>query len=72
MNLSYDPLFRTLDRLGKRPIDLVRECKLATGTVAKFAKNESVGLDIIARVCIYLDVPIEEVVRIENSNKINV
>ncbi|WP_413542003.1 helix-turn-helix domain-containing protein [Brevibacillus sp. WF146] len=46
-------------------IDLVRECKLSPATVAKFKKNQSVTLETINKVCCYLRVPIEEVVRIK-------
>lgn len=65
--ISYDPLFKTLTDKGLRPIDLVRECKLAPTTVAKFSKNEVVRLDVIDRVCCYLDVPIEEIVEIKRK-----
>jgi DNA-binding Xre family transcriptional regulator len=63
--ISYEPLFRTLESKNVKLIDLVRECKLSSGTVAKFAKNETVRLDIIDRVCCYLKVPIERVVEIK-------
>jgi putative transcriptional regulator len=63
--ISYGPLFRTLESKNLKLIDLIRECKLSSGTVAKFAKNESVRLDTIDRVCCYLEVPIERVVEIK-------
>ncbi|NGQ95452.1 helix-turn-helix transcriptional regulator [Brevibacillus sp. SYP-B805] len=63
--ISYEPLFRTLESKNVKLMDLVRDCKLASGTVAKFAKNESVRLDIIDRICRYLKVPIERVVEIK-------
>jgi putative transcriptional regulator len=61
---TYAPLFRTLDRQNKKLIDIVRECGLSTGTVAKFRKNEVVKIDIIARLCRYLNVHISDVVEV--------
>jgi DNA-binding Xre family transcriptional regulator len=61
---TYDPLFKTLDRDGKQLMDLIRGAGLSSGTVAKFRRNEIVKIDIIARVCRYLDVPITDVVEI--------
>ncbi|WP_422387978.1 helix-turn-helix domain-containing protein [Brevibacillus borstelensis] len=65
--ISYDPLFRTIKRKNLLLIDLVRECKLAPATVAKFKKNQSVTMDTIDKVCCYLNVPIEEVVSIKQN-----
>lgn len=61
---TYDPLFKTLSRKGLTLIDLVREVPLSTGTVAKFRKNEVVKIDILAKLCRYLKVPITDVVEI--------
>jgi DNA-binding Xre family transcriptional regulator len=63
--INYDPLFRTIEKKNIQLIDLVRECKLSPATVAKFKKNQSVTLETINKVCCYLRVPIEEVVRIK-------
>jgi len=63
--ISYDPLFRTINKNNMQLIDLVRECKLSPATVAKFKKNQSVTLETINKVCCYLQVPIEEVVQIK-------
>lgn len=61
---TYDPLFRTLDRQGKQLMDLIRDAGLSSGTVAKFRRNDVVKVDIIARVCRYLNVPITDVIEI--------
>lgn len=62
--ISYDPLFKTLEEKGLRQIDLARNCELSSATMAKFRKGESVTLKVIARICAYLQVPIEKVVQI--------
>lgn len=63
--INYDPLFKTIEKKKLHLIDLVRDCRLAPATVAKFKKNQSVTMDTIDKVCCYLDVPIEEVVKID-------
>ncbi|WP_429855586.1 helix-turn-helix domain-containing protein [Brevibacillus porteri] len=65
--ITYDPLFRTIEKNNVQLIDLVRECKLAPATVAKFKKNQSVTLETIDKVCCFLKVPIEEVVKIKHN-----
>lgn len=61
---TYDPLFKTLARLDKQLMDLIREAGLSSGTVAKFRRNDVVKVDILARVCRYLNVPITDVIEI--------
>lgn len=61
---TYDPLFKTLERLDKQLMDLIREAGLSSGTVAKFRRNDVVKVDILARVCRYLNVPITDVIEI--------
>ncbi|GAK03305.1 hypothetical protein JCM19037_1619 [Geomicrobium sp. JCM 19037] len=60
--IDFEPLFTTLEEKGMRRTDLR---KIIDGTtVAKLGKNKSVTLDTVDRICLYLDVPIEKVVRI--------
>jgi DNA-binding Xre family transcriptional regulator len=62
--LNYDPLFKTLEEKSIKQIELSRECKISSATIAKFRKNESVTLEVIDRICTFLEVPIEKVVKI--------
>ena len=64
MMISYDPLFKTLKEKGLRQVDLMRKCELSSATMSKFRKGESVTLNVIARICTYLQVPVEKVVQI--------
>lgn len=65
MMISYEPLFTTLEEKGAKLIDLMNAGIVSSRTMAKFRKGESVQLTTIERICKYLDVPIERVVRIE-------
>lgn len=65
MMISYEPLFTTLEEKGAKLIDLMNAGIVSSRTMAKFRKGESVQLTTIERICKYLGVPIERVVRIE-------
>jgi DNA-binding Xre family transcriptional regulator len=62
--ISYEPLFRTL-RDKNMVISDLRGNILNSRTIAKINRGESVNLSTIERICLYLDVRIEEVVEIK-------
>jgi DNA-binding Xre family transcriptional regulator len=62
--ISYEPLFRTLEEKGLRLIDLERKCEFSSATTSKFRKGEPVALQTICRICCFLNVPIEKVLKI--------
>lgn len=62
--VSYEPLFKTLDRLNITLFKMEKDIGLSSSITAKFRKNENVSLETIVKICIYLDVPIEDVVEI--------
>lgn len=45
--------------------DILRRCEIHYETFQKMTRNESVTLATIEKICNYLQVPIEEVVRID-------
>jgi len=63
--ISYKPLFNTLESKGISLYDIEVQCGMSSRTIAKFRKGESTTLDTIARICEFLDVPIEKVVEIK-------
>jgi DNA-binding Xre family transcriptional regulator len=62
--ISYAPLIATLKQKGITVTDVVRECRLHPRTTTKIRDNESMNLTTVAKICLFLDVPIENVVRI--------
>jgi len=62
--ISYTPLFKTLESKGLNPNYLRKEGVVDGKTLAKMSKGGSVRLETIERICIFLDIPIEQVVRI--------
>jgi DNA-binding Xre family transcriptional regulator len=61
MGISYEPLMHLLIKKGLKKKDLYTLAGLNTNTVAKFAKGEQVGLDVIERICQALDCQPSEV-----------
>jgi DNA-binding Xre family transcriptional regulator len=64
--VSYEPLKITLVRLKKKMSDLdtVKGGPLNSRTVSKLRHDQTVNIDSIAKVCKFLDVPIEQVVEV--------
>lgn len=60
--ISYKPLFKTLKERNLLLRDLYDV--IGHDTVTKFKKGYSMNLRTIEKICIHLDVPIEEVVKI--------
>lgn len=64
--ITYEPLRITLVRKGKELRDLQTDNGgvLNKRTVSKLRHDETVNIETIAKVCLLLDVPIEDVVRV--------
>jgi putative transcriptional regulator len=62
LKASYKPLWHTLVDQGKKKQDLRDDLGLSPSTVAKLTSDKFVMLDVIARICQYLNCKIEEVV----------
>ena len=64
MTIRYNRLWKLLiDRKMKRT-DLVSGAGISTSALAKMGKDESVSLEIIEKICKYLECNIEQVVEI--------
>jgi DNA-binding Xre family transcriptional regulator len=62
--ISYAPFRSLLDSRGIRRVDIMRDCAMSPSTYNKLRTDQTVNLDVIDRVCVYLDAPIEDVVEI--------
>lgn len=60
--IDFSPLHQTLIEKGMLLSDM-RDILFSSKTLAKFNKNEDVNLSTVEKICLYLDVPIEKVVR---------
>ena len=62
--ISYDPLWKKLVDVKLNKSELAEKAGIGRGTITRMGKNEPVGLDMILKICNYLDCGIEDVVEI--------
>ena len=62
--ISYKPLFVTLAKNGMTKSDLRTALNMGSGTIAKMAKNQYIGLENIDKICLYLDCKVEDVIEV--------
>ena len=65
--VSYKPLWHTLIEKGIKKMELLRLTKMSSGTLAKINNGEYVALEVLERICLALDCPIEDVVEIKRD-----
>lgn len=66
--ISYKPMFETLKEKRIALIDVEKGIGISSKVTAKFRKDEHVSLETIARICEFLNVPIEKVVEVKLRN----
>ena len=62
MKISYKKLWHLLLDKNMTKLDLRKLTGISTTTVQKLTKDESVGVDILLRICEKLDVRIEDII----------
>lgn len=62
--ISYKPLKVTLAEKEISRKELAKACNISTMTMARIDKGEQIGLNILDKVCQYLQVPLDKVVEI--------
>ena len=62
MKISYKKLWHVLLDKNMTKQDLRKATGISTTTVQKLTKNESIGIDIILRICEKLNLQIDDVV----------
>jgi len=67
MGFTYKPLFKLLIDRGLKKTDLIEKIGLSAMTVAKFAKNEYVAMDVLDRICKYFQCQISDVIEYVES-----
>lgn len=67
MAVSYKNLFNVLNKKGIKKIELQKNLNLSPTTVAKLSKNENISLDILDKICSYLQCNIEDIISFEKN-----
>lgn len=65
--ISYEPLFKTLEKKKMTLTDLRKETGVSSVTIAKLKKYQSMTLSMIEKICVALNCNIEDVVEISNE-----
>lgn len=68
MSLSYAPLWVMLAGRNIKRIDLREKLNISSATIAKATKNDYVAFEILERICLHLDIPIDKAVSITKSD----
>jgi len=62
MGFSYNKLWKILIDEEMNKTEFQKAVKLSPTTVAKLGKNETVNMEILARICDYFDCGIEDII----------
>ena len=65
--ISYDPLWKTLIDKHMNKKELIEKSGLAKGTITKMGKNESVTVEVLAKICNALDCEVYDVLEIREK-----
>lgn len=60
---SYTPLFTLLVQKGLTKTQLREATGIGTNTLAKMSKGEYVSMEVLDKICTYLDCKIEDVIK---------
>jgi DNA-binding Xre family transcriptional regulator len=69
MGISYRPLFVLLASKELKKTDLLTMANISRGTLARFAKAESVSTDVINRICVALNCQPGDIMEYTNDTK---
>ena len=61
MAISYNGLWKMLIDRNIYKKDLATELNISSATMAKMGKGESVSMDVLARICSYMDCDIGDI-----------
>ena len=62
LQLSYDPLWKTLAARGLHHVDLVRNGIITSAALKKLERDEPVSLKVVGQLCEGLGVRVEQVI----------
>ena len=67
MNISYQPLWRTLKERSMRKEDLRLAAGLTTNMIANMGKGEHISMKTLLRICGALECDISDVIELERG-----
>lgn len=70
MIIDYTKLWKLMIDKNINKTELCKNAKISTNAMAKMGKNESVSLDILARICNILNCNLDDIVEIKREPNI--
>ena len=64
MAVSYKKLFKMLIDRDMKKKTLCEKAKVSQGTISRMAKDETVSMEIVAKICLALDCTLDDIVEI--------
>lgn len=68
MSVSYNGLWKKLIDRNLYRKDLTEKLNISSATIAKMGKGESVSMDVLERICTYLDCNIGDIMSFEKDD----
>lgn len=68
MAVSYNGLWKMLIDKNMYKKDLAAQLNISSATMAKMGKGESVSMDVMQRICAYMDCNIGDIMSFEKEN----
>lgn len=65
MNVNYKKLWKLLIDRDMKKSTLREATGISTSTLAKMSKNEYVSLEVLIKICIFLNCTLDDIVEIE-------
>ena len=69
MAISYNGLWKILIDKNMLKKDLAAELNISSATMAKMGKGECVSMEVLGRICSYLDCNIGDIMSFEKEDK---
>lgn len=69
MKVSYNGLWKLLIDNNMKKKDLIEKLDISSATLAKMSKGESVSMDVLKRICLYLHCNICDIVSFEEERE---
>jgi len=68
--MSYDPLWKKLNDLGLSKTQMAEKAGISSNTLAKMGKNEYIALEMIERICMKLELPVQDVLEVRCDDSV--
>jgi len=64
MTISYNKLFKILIDRGQKKTEFAKAAGISSNTLAKLSKNEFISMELLIRICRYLNCTVDDILDI--------